>query len=204
MVVTNDPALLEKAYHLKTQAVSPAKEYWHDMLGYNYRMTNICAAIGVAQLENIDAILEKKSRIAAWYDEYLAGMPLTRQASSSMETHSWWLYSILVEASDRDDLRKFLRTHLIETRPVFPSVHTFPHFSGGGKTFPVAERISSRGLSLPSYPELDEADVKLISSKIAAFFQNKTQQETNQTSVERAEATLKSSSISTLKFENKH
>jgi len=63
MVVAKSSELLARAYHLKTQAVSPVQEYWHDAVGYNYRMTNICAAIGLAQLENATAVLEKSDRL---------------------------------------------------------------------------------------------------------------------------------------------
>jgi perosamine synthetase len=169
MVICKDAQVLELAYHLKTQAVSPTREYWHDMLGYNYRMTNICAAIGVAQLEHAEYILAKKRELAKWYDNCLAGLPVKRQAEPPHSRHSWWLYSILVAPELRDPLRQHLRDASVETRPLFPPVHAFPHYKSG-LTFPVAENISKSGLSLPSYPDLTESEVRMISSKIAAFF----------------------------------
>jgi len=169
MVISNDAQVLERAFHLKTQAVSPSQEYWHDMLGYNYRMTNICAAIGVAQLEHAEYILEKKRQLAAWYDKYLAGLPVRRQAEPPHSRHSWWLNSILVAPELRDNLRQHLRDASVETRPLFPPVHAFPHYDSG-LSFPIAENISKSGLSLPSYPDLTESDVRTISSKIAGFF----------------------------------
>jgi perosamine synthetase len=169
MVISNDAQVLERAYHLKTQAVSPSQEYWHDMLGYNYRMTNICAAIGVAQLEHAEYILEKKRQLAGWYDSCLAGLPVRRQAEPPHSRHSWWLNSILVAPELRDNLRQHLRDASVETRPLFPPVHAFPHYRSG-LSFPVAENISKSGLSLPSYPDLTEADVRTISSRIAGFF----------------------------------
>jgi len=169
MVVSNDPHALDRAYHLKTQAVSPSREYWHDMLGYNYRMTNICAAIGLAQLEHAELILQKKRQVAAWYDNYLAGLPLERQVEPPHSRHSWWLYSILVAPGSRDELRVHLRDAGIETRPLFPPVHTLPHYACG-LNFPIAEGISERGINLPSYPDLTEADVRTISSNVAEFW----------------------------------
>jgi perosamine synthetase len=169
MVISNESQVLERARHLKTQAVSPSQEYWHDMLGYNYRMTNICAAIGVAQLEHAEYILEKKRQLAAWYDNYLAGLPVKRQAEPSHSRHSWWLYSILVAPELRDNLRQHLRDASVETRPLFPPVHAFPHYESG-LNFPIAQNISKSGLSLPSYPDLTEADIRTISSRIEAFF----------------------------------
>jgi perosamine synthetase len=149
--------------------VSPSREYWHDEVGYNYRMTNICAAIGLAQLEQVDQILQRKRRIAGWYDKYLAGLPVTRQAEPAHSTHSWWLYSILVSAELRDGLRQHLRDTGVETRPLFPLVHAFPHYDTGQR-FPVAQAISESGLNLPSYPDLEEADVRTIASKVRQFF----------------------------------
>jgi perosamine synthetase len=147
MVVSNNAEVLKRAYHLKTQAVSPVQEYWHDALGYNYRMTNICAAIGIAQLEQADHIVERKREVANWYDIYLAGLPVKRQAVPHHSSHSWWLYSILVAPELRDNLRGYLREGGVETRPLFPPVHTFPHYEGGLE-FPIAQRISKGGLSL--------------------------------------------------------
>jgi perosamine synthetase len=170
MVVSNNAEVLKKAYHLKTQAVSPSQEYWHDTIGYNYRMTNICAAIGIAQLEQANYILERKRQIAAWYDEYLVGLPVKRQAEPPHSTHSWWLYSILVSPELRDSLRLHLRHQSVDTRPLFPPVHTFPHYESGLE-FPIAQGISKSGLNLPSYPDLTESDIRIISSKVREFFE---------------------------------
>jgi perosamine synthetase len=169
MVVSNNAEVLKKAYHLKTQAVSPSQEYWHDTIGYNYRMTNICAAIGIAQLEQANYILERKQQLAAWYDKYLVDLPVKRQAEPPHSTHSWWLYSILVSPELRDSLRLHLRDGSVETRPLFPPVHAFPHYNSGLE-FPIAQAISRSGLSLPSYPDLNEIDIRAISSKIREFF----------------------------------
>jgi perosamine synthetase len=170
MVVAKKSDVLNKAIHLKTQAVSPTREYWHDEVGYNYRMTNICAALGLAQLEHAESILKKKRQIARWYDQYLSGLPIKRQAEPAHSHHSWWLYSILVKPDFRDLLRGHLSQASVETRPVFPPVHMMPHYRSGHE-FPVAQKISEAGLSLPSYPDLTEADVRLIASNISDFFE---------------------------------
>ena len=169
MVVSNDADVIKKAHHLKTQAVAPSREYWHDTVGYNYRMTNICAAIGIAQLEQADHILQRKRQLAAWYDEHLADLPVKRQAEPPHSTHSWWLYSILVSPDVRDALRLHLRNSFVETRPVFSPVHAFPHYSSDLE-FPKARAISRSGISLPSYPDLTETDIRVISSRLREFF----------------------------------
>lgn len=185
MVVTNDVDVFNRAYHLKTQAVSPDREYWHDMLGYNYRMTNICAAIGLAQLEHADDILAKKRAVAGWYDRYLAGLPVTRQAATPGAQHSWWLYSIAVTPAHRDALRHYLRDKSIETRPVFPPVHAFPHY-GCNLDLPVAQAISASGINLPSFPDLTKSDVQLIASEMARFFDQRQCSEDPDTTSENA------------------
>jgi perosamine synthetase len=168
MVVAKTSEVLNKAIHLKTQAVSPTREYWHDEIGYNYRMTNICAALGLAQLEHAESILQKKKQVARWYDQYLSGLPIKRQAEPAHSRHSWWLYSIVVSPDCRDALRNHLRQASIETRPLFPPAHMMPHFRSSHE-FPVAQKLSEAGLSLPSYPDLTEDDVRLIASNISDF-----------------------------------
>jgi perosamine synthetase len=166
MVVTNNSELFAKAYHLKTQGVSPTREYWHDTIGYNYRMTNICAAIGVAQLEHADEILSKKRQIAQWYDEGLASLPLTPHKESENTRHSWWMYSILArDPGECSRVRSELRLAGIETRPLFHPVHLLPPYFKG-LSFPVAEGLSTRGINLPSYPGLEKSEVDMICQAI--------------------------------------
>lgn len=169
MVISNDAGTIKKAHHLKTQAVSSLQEYWHDAVGYNYRMTNLCAAIGTAQLEQAGYVLKRKRQLAAWYDKHLADLPVNRQAESPNSTNSWWLYSILVSPELRDSLRLHLRNNSVETRPLFPPVHAFPHYASNLE-FPKAQAISRSGISLPSYPDLTEFDIRVISSRLREFF----------------------------------
>src|SRR5207247_1942146 len=91
MVVAQSVGLLDKARRLKGQGVSPTREYWHDILGFNFRMTNVCAAIGVAQLEMVDTILEKKRRVATWYQTKLRGQPVKMQSEVADTKHSYWM-----------------------------------------------------------------------------------------------------------------
>lgn len=170
MVVCKDANVFEKACHLKSQGVSKNKEYWHDVLAYNYRMTNICAAIGLAQLEQADSIIAKKRQVADWYRETLIGLPLSMHEEQRGTRHSFWMCSLLLDSHEhRQPLRDFLKENGVETRPLFPPAHTMPHcFSS--ECFYNAEDISARGINLPSYPDLTESDVKFISNLINKFF----------------------------------
>lgn len=166
MVVSNQKALIERAAFLKSQAVSPTREYWHDEIGFNFRMTNICAAIGVAQLEYADKILRKKRELATWYRADLADTSLVFQADSQDAVSSCWMVSVLAKDEyERDNIRQRLKSYNIETRPLFYPAHTMPAFKTEN-AYPVAESLSRRGLNLPSYPGLTRAQVSYVSSKI--------------------------------------
>ena len=156
---------------LKGQGLAAGKEYFHDIIGYNYRMTNICAAIGCAQLENASDIITKKREIANWYNSQLNNLPLQLHKESKDVFHTYWMYTVMVEdAKKRDNLRIYLKEKGIETRPAFHPVHQMPMYYKDGTSFPVADRLGSRGINLPSYPELNESDVKYISEQIQKFY----------------------------------
>lgn len=170
MVVAKEKAVLEKAFHLKNQGVSPTREYWHDAVAYNYRMTNICAAIGLAQIEQADEILAKKRRIAMWYHEALSGLPLKTHGELPQCVHSFWMCSVVVDdAKARQPLRDHLKQRGIETRPLFHPSHFLPHCATD-EVFPVAESLSARGINLPSYPGLAQIDVDVVVGAIREFF----------------------------------
>lgn len=174
MVVTNNKDLIDKAKHLKNQGVSLSREYWHDVLGFNYRMTNICAAIGVAQLEKADYILSKKRQIAFWYKEEFSNLPLSMHEETKNTKHSFWMCSILLDdANKRESLRHYLNEKGIETRPAFYPANTLPHCESQGD-FPNATKLSMGGLNLPSSPVLELSDVTMVTNSISEFFNNTT------------------------------
>ncbi|WP_430734895.1 DegT/DnrJ/EryC1/StrS family aminotransferase [Halodesulfovibrio aestuarii] len=172
MVVARDQRLIERARHLKAQGVSSTKQYWHDVIAYNYRMTNVQAAIGLAQLEQADEILSKKSAIAKLYSRKLQDLPLyTHEADEKNIVHSYWMCSaILNDASLRDPLREALAERGVETRPFFYPSHFLPMYDNSYEVHPVAEKLSASGLNLPSWPGLAEEQVCEICSIIRSFF----------------------------------
>lgn len=171
MVVTNDETLYTRAAHLKDQGMAKFRQYWHDVIGYNYRMTNICAAIGLAQLEQADTFLRQKRDIAGWYKKYLQGTPVEFHREDENVRHSYWMCSILVpKSAERDSLRAFLEEHNVETRPVFYPVHTMPMYSQRYQRHKNAEDIGWRGMNLPSWQGLREEQVKYICDVIHEFY----------------------------------
>lgn len=171
MLITNHPDCHARAANLKNQGISHRIQYWHDVLGYNYRMTNICAAIGLSQIENIDVVLTKKRQIAEWYANELQQLPLVTHQEVGDVRHSYWMCSILLnESKHRDTLRHYLDQANIETRPAFYPVHLFPMYSSSSESHPVAESLGARGINLPSWPGLKHEQVRMITRKIREYF----------------------------------
>lgn len=162
-VLARDRALHERASFLRDHAMSPDRRYYHTEVGYNYRLTNLQAAVGVAQLERIDQFIEAKRKIASAYAERLGDVPgLTLAPEAPWARSSFWMYSVLVGAgfpTDRDGLMAHLRSQHIESRPFFHPMHTLPPYATQER-FPVAERLAQQGINLPSSTSLtlDELD----------------------------------------------
>lgn len=168
MVVTDSQRLAERASLLKDLAHSSKKRFLHTHIGYNYRMTNMQAALGLAQLGKINYFIKKKRKMAALYNKNLrgiAGIRLPREALWAKNVY--WMYSVLIEDDfgvKRDELMDRLRREGVETRSFFVPMHRQPVFKkllpvSKNKRYPVAEYISDRGLYLPSGLALREDDI---------------------------------------------
>ncbi|MBI3619162.1 DegT/DnrJ/EryC1/StrS family aminotransferase [Candidatus Peregrinibacteria bacterium] len=156
MVVTDDDVLAARTRALKDLAHVPGRRFWHEEVGYNYRMTNLQAACGLGQLEHVQDFLKTKKWMAEAYAKGLSGvrglrLPITKSYAENVH----WMYAVVVEndcALSRDELCKRLAEHGIDTRPFFFSAPSMPFLSGfaQGESFPVAEDLSQRGFYLPS------------------------------------------------------
>lgn len=179
MVLTANRELAEKCRILRDHGMSPTRRYWHPVLGYNYRMTNLQAAVGVGQIEKIDSIVAAKRRIAADYQVALAGIHgLTLPAEPADTKSVFWLISLCVDpvvfGTNRDTVMAELKKHGIETRPVFPVVHQQPIYAVGPHApMPVAERLSACGFSLPSDPTLSRTEIDRIAWHIKQIAKRK-------------------------------
>jgi perosamine synthetase len=167
MVVTHKADLADLVDRYKGQGLARNRVYWHDLVGYNYRMTNICAAIGCAQMERIEDTIARKKELAHAYDSLLDGSPLeTHRVPCSRYEHSYWMYSVLVQANTRDMIMEKLKEDGIETRPLFYPIHSMPMYYKAGENYPVAEELSQRGINLPSWPNLPESDRQFITERL--------------------------------------
>lgn len=174
MVVTNDKTLNERVVHFKGQGLAAHREYWHDVVGYNYRMTNIAAAIGLAQIERADIFLARKRELAEQYRHALIDLPIEFHTEQPGTVHSYWMISALVETlEDRDRVRTHLQMDGIETRPLFYPVHTMPMYARSYRKHAVAEDLAWRGFNLPSWPGLTNSQVNKITLSIRKYYESK-------------------------------
>ncbi len=170
LVVARDPKMMEKIWLIAHQGMDPKRRYWHPVLGYNYRMTNLAAALGVAQMERVHDLLGHRIRLADWYHARLSShSELTVPHQAPGTRHAYWMYSLLLdEASRRDPVMAGLAERGVETRPFFYPVHEFPMYAAArtDRGCPVAVDLSRRGVCLPSYFQLREEDVDAIAGEL--------------------------------------
>lgn len=170
-VTTNDDALAARLRLLRGQGMDPERRYWFNVVGYNYRMTNIAAALGVAQMERVDEALAFRKELATWYDEDLAGEPLIiRPHVEPWAEHSYWMYSIMLDPAvtvSRDEVMARMNGAGIETRPVFHPMHVLPPYAQSAAPFPNAASCAARGISLPTHEMLSRDDVTRVCAALA-------------------------------------
>jgi perosamine synthetase len=173
MVVTDDAALAERATLFRGQGQAFDRLYWFPVIGYNYRMTNIEAAIGLAQLEELGVRLARRRDIAARYRSNLAGVPgVVLQGRAAESRSANWLVGAVLPvraAVERDAVAALLRGWGIETRPFFHPIHTMPPYADiqAGR-LPVAEELSARGICLPTWAGLTDEDTDRVSERLSA------------------------------------
>lgn len=165
MVVTDDPALAEQLAFLRDHAMDPKRRYYHPTVGFNYRMTNIQAAIGCAQLEAIDEILDRRRRIAEAYAGGLQDIPgLGLQPRADWAEPVCWMASVLIEEGfgrDRGEVIAGLRERGVDSRPFFVPLHELPPYRAEAR-YPVAEALGRRGLNLPSGTRLTPEAIQTV------------------------------------------
>ncbi len=179
MVLFRDKSVANTARKLRDHGMSPEKRYWHDVVGYNYRLTNMQAAIGVAQMERVEYFVQHKRNLAKAYHQALQNIEEIRLPSEAeWAKSSYWLYTILLNDDGeigRDDLIQRLLINGIEARPVFYPMHVMPPYSlfSGERSLKNTENISRRGISLPSSSSVTESQVQEIASVIKNNFKTK-------------------------------
>lgn len=176
MLVTKDKKLAERAKLLRNQAFEEPR-FLHRFLGFNYRITNIQAAIGVAQCEKAEEKLERKREIAHTYNELLQDMPdLTLPYEAPWAKNVYWMYALLIQGGfgrSRDEVMRLLKEKGVGTRSFFYPMHQQLLFKGDDPrfpdilgTYPVADDIARKGLYLPSGLGLTRAQITEVVEKL--------------------------------------
>ena len=175
MVVTNDPALADRCRSLRNLCFQPKQRFVHDELGWNYRMTNLQAALGLAQLERLPAAIEIKKRMGAHYESLIQGFTsldkaMTRQcAQTAYAQNIYWVYGLFLNESlpfDRQLICGELQAVGVGTRPFFWPIHLQPVFINSGLfeavSLPVSEKLAKQGFYLPSGLTLKANDQEAV------------------------------------------
>jgi perosamine synthetase len=179
MIVTDDDKLAKTIRQLRSQGTDPERRYWFPVVGYNYRMTNIAAAIGVAQLEKVDWHVQRRLEVAEEYQNQLRRIPgVDWHREMSWAKHVYWMFTALLDADSelgRDEVMSELLKRGVETRPVFYPMHVLPPYvqMGSGQQFPVADDISRRAFNLPTWAGLNSEDVKYICDNLSKIVAKK-------------------------------
>lgn len=180
MVVTNDENLYKRALYFKNLCfpLEGPRSYLHNEIGFNYRMTNIQAAIGLAQTEKADEYKNMRINNAKLYQKYLKDIPgVIFQHTHPAVVHVHWMNAIVIKAQEygknRDELIAYLKTKNIDTRLLFVGMHKQPALRKYGcethGSFPVTEWLTENGFYLPSGSNLREETIQFICNEIIAF-----------------------------------
>ena len=180
MNITNDKDLAERMAWLRAHAFGrEGKHFWHEELGYGYRMSALQAALGVSQVKKIDKLVKKRRNNARLYNELLSKLSdekkITLPAEEKWAKNVYWMYSILVDEKHRNNLMKYLEGKGIETRTFFYPIHKQPYYSQryASGSYPVADQLSNEGINLPSGNLLSEEEVVQVCSEIENYFKGK-------------------------------
>ncbi len=168
MIVTDNESWAKKSRYLVTQAKDDPLEYIHHEIGYNYRLTNVLAALGMAQMEQLDDYVAIKRRIAARYNEAFQDIPgITTMPQAPWAENTFWLYTVLIDTAaygmDSRALLRRLGERGIQARPLWQPIHLSPAHAGARATdCSVSERLNRDGLSLPCSVGLSEEDQERV------------------------------------------
>ena len=172
-VTTDDAETAARMRLFRSQGMDGTRRYWHPVIGYNYRMTNLTAAIGVAQMERLDVALANRRTIAARYDDLLAGLDgrIVRPYQAQDCTHAFWMYTVMLgdgEKAKRDDVMARMDAAGIETRPLFYPLNQMPPYYDADLKVPNATSCSARGFNLPTHEHLSDDDLARVVETLTA------------------------------------
>ena len=172
IIVTNSEEVYRLSNSLRNQGRSEGNDWLaHERLGYNYRMDEMSAALGVTQLSKLDWMIEQKAQIASWYNEYLTDTPsIITPKTDPNGTHSWFVYVVRITSGKRNKVMENLLAEGIQTKAYLPVIHLQPFmrkmFNFKEGDLPIAEEISSQTLALPFYIGLKKEEVAYVCQQL--------------------------------------
>ena len=182
-VTFQDPALEQRMRMLRGQGMDPRQRYYFPIIGFNYRMTNVAAAILCGQMDRRGQILDNRRRVVSHYESRLRGIRgVEVRDDAEWATTSPWMFAVLIDAAacgvPRDELARQLEAAGIETRPMFVPIHTLPPYRGNHErrdtSLPVTDRLGHDGIMLPTHTLLSEADVDYVCDSLVAALKGRT------------------------------
>jgi len=172
MITTDDDDLAKQIRLLKNQGMTKEHRYWHPVVGYNYRLTNVQAAIGLAQIERLDDLLARHREVASWYQEELRGLRGVRwQQQKDWARHAWWQFVVILDAefgADRNGVIERLQLNGVDARRLYYPLHQQPIYGESARNcqYPVADYLAGRGVCLPTWSGLKREDVQYVCEQL--------------------------------------
>ncbi len=181
MLTTGDPAVKERVDSERNQGRAPDMDWLdHDRLGFNYRLSDVACAIGLAQLHRLDDLLEGRARVAAWYREALGGIEGLELPcpDAGGDRRGWFVFVVqLPRGRERDATIVALRERGVQSKPYLPAIHLMSYYreAYGHREgeFPVCEDVAARSIALPFFPEMTEGQVARVSEALRAVLESR-------------------------------
>ena len=168
-IVTDDPALAAQARQLNAFGMDTERRYWHTEIGCNHRMSNLVAAVGLAQVERSDELIAGRQRVAAHYDRALRGLPLQRRPVAPWAGEAVWLYTVATER--RDMVLATCRRRGVDARAVWPALIENPAFRGyAGQACPRAQIVANSALWLPTWADMPAEAIDAVATAVTEAF----------------------------------
>ncbi len=177
MITTDDDELAKQIRLLKNQGMTKEHRYWHPVVGYNYRLTNVQAAIGLAQIERLNDLLRRHREVASWYREELDGVRgLSWQEEKEWARHAWWQFVVILHdefGAERDAVIQTLQEKGVDARRLYYPMHQQPIYreSARNREYPVADHLAARGICLPTWSGLKREDVQYVCEQLRSCVQ---------------------------------
>ena len=167
MILFKEEEVYKKAMILRDHGMNKTKRYWHDMVGFNYRLTNLQASIGLAQLEKLNSFVNKKIQIAQYYIDFFSKYDFFEfQNKLDNSKNSYWLFSVLIKDNapfTKNEFIDFLKRNGIDSRPLFFPLHSMPIYKNFKRSSLINSiDLSSKGVSLPSFVDISRKEIKYI------------------------------------------